>query len=113
MNPDRQALAKGTPVEFSGMLATVIEDHGGDTLIVDCEGEAVKWRWTLDGETCKILTGACDVRTDRLKTILDSIEQQPQRQDSTNAQLADLVAFANKLGLYDAADYLRTAVGQR
>lgn len=50
--------------------------------------------------------------SEKLKIILVSIEQQPQRQDSTNAQLADLVMFANKLGLYDAADYLRTIVGQ-
>lgn len=47
---------------------------------------------------------------ENLKRILDSIEHQPQRQDSTNAQLSDLIAFANKLGLYDAADLLRTTL---
>lgn len=50
---------------------------------------------------------------DTLLSILNSFDQQPQRQDSTNAQLADLVAFANKLGLYDAADLLRTMLAQR
>lgn len=50
---------------------------------------------------------------DNLKGLLATIPQQPQRQDSTTDQLADLVAFANKLGLYDAADYLRTVLGQR
>ncbi|HHQ2717285.1 TPA: hypothetical protein ACSPMB_003175 [Pseudomonas aeruginosa] len=45
---------------------------------------------------------------DNLKKLLDSIPQQPQRQDSTNDQLRDLRAFANRLGLYDAADLIRT-----
>ncbi|MFP1519409.1 hypothetical protein [Pseudomonas aeruginosa] len=40
--------------------------------------------------------------------LLESIPQQPQRQDSTNDQLRDLRAFANRLGLYDAADLIRT-----
>ncbi len=34
--------------------------------------------------------------------------QQPQRQDSTDAQLADLHAVANRLGLYDAADIIKS-----
>ncbi|MEA8593049.1 hypothetical protein PZT57_30850 [Pseudomonas aeruginosa] len=45
---------------------------------------------------------------DNLKKLLESIPQQPQRQDSTNDQLRDLRAFANRLGLYDAADLIRT-----
>lgn len=45
-----------------------------------------------------------------LQAILDSIQQQPQRQDSTNAQLCDLRTFANRLGLYDAADVLRSLI---
>ena len=42
-----------------------------------------------------------------LQAVFDAIPQQPQRQDSTNAQLQDLRDFANRLGLYDAADLLR------
>lgn len=45
-----------------------------------------------------------------LVELLKSLPQQPQRQDSTNAQIADLIAFANRLGLYDAADYLNTVL---
>lgn len=45
---------------------------------------------------------------DNLMKLLESIPQQPQRQDSTNDQLRDLRAFANRLGLYDAADLIRT-----
>jgi hypothetical protein len=47
---------------------------------------------------------------DQLKAVLNTIPQQPQRQDSTNDQLRDLQAFANKLGLYDAADFLRVTL---
>lgn len=39
--------------------------------------------------------------------VLRAIPQQPQVQDALNDQLAALVGVANKLGLYDAADYLR------
>lgn len=44
---------------------------------------------------------------ENLKALLASIPPQPQRQDDTNAQLRDLCAFANRLGLYDAADLIR------
>jgi len=42
-----------------------------------------------------------------MKNILESIPQQPQRQDSNYEQMRDLIPFANKLGLYDVADMLR------
>lgn len=42
-----------------------------------------------------------------LKTELAKIIWQPQRQDSTNAQLIDLHAFAVRLGMYDAADLIK------
>ena len=38
--------------------------------------------------------------------LLKSIPRQPQRQDSTAAQLLDLRRIANQLGMYDAADVL-------
>jgi hypothetical protein len=38
---------------------------------------------------------------------LQQIPAQPQRQDSVADQLADLVAIANRLGMYDAADVVR------
>lgn len=47
-----------------------------------------------------------------LKNELAKIAQQPQRQDSTVDQLKDLHAFAVRLGLYDAADLIRTLVAQ-
>lgn len=43
-----------------------------------------------------------------LKDLIKQIPQQPQRQDSTDAQLADLHAVANRLGLYDAADIIKS-----
>jgi hypothetical protein len=44
---------------------------------------------------------------DALRTVFDSIVQQPQRQDSVTDQLKDLQLFANRLGLYDAADAIK------
>lgn len=41
------------------------------------------------------------------KQELAKINNCQQRQDSTNDQLRDLALFANKLGFYDAADYLK------
>lgn len=41
-----------------------------------------------------------------LSGILGRLEQQPQRQDSLNDQLSDLAHVANRLGMYDAADYI-------
>lgn len=50
---------------------------------------------------------------DNLKALLETLPQQPQRQDATNSQLRDLAAFADRLGLYDAADVIRTWIGDR
>jgi hypothetical protein len=38
---------------------------------------------------------------------INSIPQQGQAQYSLNEQLVELINAANKLGLYDAADYLK------
>jgi hypothetical protein len=43
-----------------------------------------------------------------VKLVLDTIPQQTQRQDSTDDQLKDLRVVANRLGMYDAADIIRT-----
>ena len=48
--------------------------------------------------------------TPNLHTELSKIVPQPQRQDGTVDQLRDLYAFALRLGLYDAADYVRQVV---
>ncbi|MHC5208771.1 hypothetical protein [Pseudomonas chlororaphis] len=50
--------------------------------------------------------------SDQLKQLLEQILQQPQRQDSAKAQLAELHAFANRLGLYDAADAIKAMIGK-
>lgn len=39
-----------------------------------------------------------------------ALGQPPQRQDSLNDQLRDLQAVANRLGMYDAADFLAKAL---
>lgn len=46
------------------------------------------------------------------QNIIRAIPQQPQRQDGTNDQLRDLIPFAVRLGLYDAADLLRSIVAR-
>lgn len=45
---------------------------------------------------------------ENLKLELAKLTQQPQRQDGTTDQLRDLHAFAVRLGLYDAADLIRS-----
>ncbi|MDO9236195.1 MAG: hypothetical protein Q7U28_09220 [Aquabacterium sp.] len=50
---------------------------------------------------------------ENLKAELAKLTQQPQRQDATNDQLCDLHAFANKLGLYDAADLIKSIVTKK
>lgn len=55
MENKRMALPKGTKIEYSGMLAEVVEDFGGDKLTVNCEGDVVIWRWSLDGEDCRVV----------------------------------------------------------
>lgn len=45
-----------------------------------------------------------------LRQVFDSIQQQPVRQDGTVDQLRDLRDFANRLGMYDAADFLRNVI---
>lgn len=44
------------------------------------------------------------------KETIDRLDSFPQRQDSTLDQLEDLVYVANKLGFYDAADYIKGMV---
>ena len=45
--------------------------------------------------------------------MLDSIPKQQQRQDSVQDQMDDLLQMATRLGMYDAADVIRTIVQKR
>lgn len=45
-----------------------------------------------------------------VKEQLSKIEKLTQVQYSTNEQLEQLIPFAHKLGLYDAADYLKKVI---
>lgn len=46
----------------------------------------------------------------KTKEIIRKIPQQVQRQDSTDEQLRDLQAVANRLGMYDAADAIKVLI---
>lgn len=48
-----------------------------------------------------------------LKKALDTIPQLNQRQDGIDAQLKDLRVVANRLGMYDAADVLRSILERK
>jgi hypothetical protein len=50
---------------------------------------------------------------DHLNDLMKQIPQQPQRQDSTDAQLANLHTLANRLGMYDAADIIKAILQRR
>lgn len=41
-----------------------------------------------------------------LAKLLRDIPRVPQRQDSLHEQLMDLIKVANRLGMYDAADFI-------
>ena len=43
---------------------------------------------------------------------MSKIPELPQRQDSTYEQLKDLYVVANKLGMYDAADFIKARLDQ-
>ena len=45
-----------------------------------------------------------------VRLVFEKIEPQPQAQQSLTDQLQELIPVADRLGLYDAADYLRKAV---
>lgn len=47
------------------------------------------------------------LREDTRKAVLSNVDPMGQRQDSTQAQLLDLIAVAEKLGMYDASDFLK------
>ncbi len=47
---------------------------------------------------------------DHIKEAMKLVSQQHQSQQSLDDQLLALVGVANKLGLYDAADYLKKIV---
>lgn len=44
------------------------------------------------------------------KDEVNKIKKCPQRQDSTREQLIDLIVIADKLGFYDASDYLKKTI---
>lgn len=46
--------------------------------------------------------------TDNMQAQLDKIEAQPERQDGMQEQLKDLKAFAAKLGMLKAVEFLNT-----
>ncbi len=64
----------------------------------------------LPGCTCQQIEN--EAMHERYRNLLEHIPQQSQRQDSTQAQLADLHAFANRLGLYDAADAIKVMLAR-
>lgn len=49
----------------------------------------------------------------RYKEVLEDLEQQPQSQGASEDQLLTLAMFANKLGLYDAADVIRMVIEKK
>jgi hypothetical protein len=60
-----------------------------------------------------MVNGGENKMNEQLKAVLKIVPQQPQRQDGNMDQLRDLQAFANKLGMYDAADLLKHYIRAR
>tara|TARA_Y100000766_G_C18787440_1_gene546433 strand:+ start:408 stop:584 length:177 start_codon:yes stop_codon:yes gene_type:complete len=51
-----------------------------------------------------------NIMKESTKEIIRKIPQQIQRQDSTEQQLKELHAVANRLGMYDAADVIKNLI---
>lgn len=49
--------------------------------------------------------------TPKLDEVIRNLPDMPQRQDGSQDQLRDLWHVANKLGLYDAADAIKSMAG--
>lgn len=54
--PARTPLPPGTIIEYMGEEATVLEDKGGDSLVVECYGDRQKWRWTFEDVSCSVVS---------------------------------------------------------
>jgi hypothetical protein len=57
--------------------------------------------------------GNTKVKTSDWMTEFKNMKHCPQRQDGMLEQLKDLHAFANKLGFYDAADFIKQHLKQK
>ena len=55
MNELARPLPKGTEIDYRGEPATVIEDDGGSTIIVEWYGIKQTWFWEFDGHECSIV----------------------------------------------------------
>lgn len=53
---EERPLPPGTRIAYADMEATVVEDEGCSSLVVLYEGQIVRWRWTFEDETCRILS---------------------------------------------------------
>lgn len=85
-------------------------DHSGD-----CRGNEFRWQDYREPSIAAIRAmsqDADETLSDYQRRVLLDIPQLPQRQDSLNSQLEDLRPVANRLGMYDAADLLRTILEQ-
>lgn len=60
-----------------------------------------------------VVCGCTSYAEQGTSSTVTKMEQQPQRQDSLNDQLRDLQAIANKLGMYDAADFIQKALERK
>lgn len=52
---NREPLPYGTTIRYHSAVAVVIDDHGGDTLEVECEGFRQRWRWEFEGVKCTVV----------------------------------------------------------
>ena len=51
-------LSVGTEIDYRGQRAIVVDDKGGPTLVVDCEGSTQEWLWNFEGYECSVVDKA-------------------------------------------------------
>ena len=99
-----RGIAGATSHTITDQCVVVHELHGQKALssLVDAIADALQ----ADG----LVDSAMPYLSSSLENELSKIDKLCQRQDSMVDQLRVLRPFANRLGLYDAADYIRNVV---
>lgn len=53
---NRAPLPVGSVIEFCDEQATVVSDTGGNSLMVNVDGQVMKWYWQFEGASCRVIS---------------------------------------------------------
>lgn len=98
---EREKMLPGTVVEYCGDRAVVVEDYGSSfDVIVQGEPGLEKWYWSVDGETCKVVS-VPSAKPDEAKRLRDALYN--LLYDATDGPASKMVEAAEAaIAAYDA-----------